>query len=766
MRLFIAEKPSLAQAIANGLGTGKKNDGYIYISSGEDIVTWCFGHILQQLNPDEYDKKYKSWNEEDLPIIPEKWKLKVTPSCKKQFEIVKKLISQADVIVNAGDPDREGQLLVDEVLDFLGNKKPVQRILLNALDDVSVQRALKDLRNNDDFIGMKNSALARSRADWLIGMNFTRAYTLKMRKAGYDSVMRIGRVKTPTMSLVVRRENEIKNFVPHDYFGIRVKWNHSNGEYDSIWQVPDNTEGLDSEKRLLKKDVAENILNKIHGQSGKIIKIEKKNGKSEQRLCYSLSTLQIEAGKKYGLSPQTVLDTMQSLYEKKLTTYPRSDCNYLPAAQYAEADVVLDSLKKIPVLSAIAEKADKSIKSKVWNDKKISAHHALIPTRVTPKFDSLSDIEQKLYVMVATAYIAQFYPPQTFLSTKITTSCDNEIFITNGKVVLEQGWKSLYSKDKNLEDKNDEEERELPPMSEGDNVAFVDGEVQTKTTKPPVRYTPATLLKAMKEIYNYVKDPALKNELKDCLGIGTEATRAGIIQDLQDSNLLSLQTAPDKKGKGKVLIPQESAYALFNVLPDTLTYPDSTAVWENMLDQIKDGKTTLDAFYAKQVAYINDAMKEASNVVVDTPKDLPTCPQCGNVLTRRKGSSGYFWGCSGFPNCKFTAPDKKGKPDFAAAEERKAMASREAVCPKCGKKLRQFNGKTGKFWSCEDRENCNAFFADYNNQPVIVKCPKCGKGFMSRWASKKKKGEYYWSCSERCGHFMDDKNGKPVERKK
>ena len=324
MRLFIAEKPSLGQALAQGLGSGKKEAGYISLNGGEDIVTWCFGHILEQLNPDEYDEKYKRWRMEDLPIVPEVWKLRVKPDAAKQFKVVKELAAKADSIVNAGDPDREGQLLVDEVLEYIGNKKLVQRILLNALDEKSVKEALRDLRDNRDFQGLKNSALGRSRADWLVGMNLSRAYSIRAQQAGYDGSISVGRVMTPTMALVVRREEEIKNFHPVKYFTVEALFHHEMGNIPAVWQIPEDTEGLDGEGRLIDRSVADTLFEKLQdapkGTRGKILSVEEKKQQEGQRLPYSLSALQIEAGKRYGYSPQTVLDAMQSLYEKKLTT--------------------------------------------------------------------------------------------------------------------------------------------------------------------------------------------------------------------------------------------------------------------------------------------------------------------------------------------------------------------------------------------------------------------------------------------------------------
>ena len=274
MKLFIAEKPSLAQAIAAGIGVGKKNDGYISLNGGNKIVTWCYGHILEQLNPSEYAEKYQKWRMEDLPIIPNQWKLKVKSDAAKQFKIVRDLIEKATTIVNAGDPDREGQLLIDEVLEYVGNKKPVQRILLNALDEKSVKQSLHDLRDNREFQGLKNAALGRSRADWLIGMNLSRAYTIRARQAGYESVS-VGRVMTPTMALVVRREEEIVKFKPVTHYTVRAIFKNDFGEIPTMWQMSDKIHNLDSEGRLLNEKVAEEFLAKLNfliGTQGKITK--------------------------------------------------------------------------------------------------------------------------------------------------------------------------------------------------------------------------------------------------------------------------------------------------------------------------------------------------------------------------------------------------------------------------------------------------------------------------------------------------------------
>ena len=418
-RLFIAEKPSLGRAIAQGLGKCTPGNGCIY--AGGDVVTWCFGHILEQCSPEEYDEKYRAWRIEDLPILPTQWKMKVKKGAEKQYKVIRALVKDADEIVNAGDPDREGQLLVDEVLNELGvlRTKPIRRILLNALDEKSVAEALRNLRPNEEFVGLRNSALARSRADWLIGMNLSRIYTIRARAAGYPNTVSVGRVQTPTMGLVVRREIEIRQFRPVTFFTPRISWQHANGTFLTKWKTRE-MDGVDAEGHIIDRDVADRILLEGKNSAASVAHVEQKKGTSAQRLPYSLSALQIEAGKKFGYSPQDVLDTQQSLYEKKYTSYPRSDCDYLPENQLADKETILKNLASLGApFSSFAENADHSIVSRAWNDKKISAHHAIIPTTVCPNYAELSEMERNLYDLVARAYIAQFYPQQEFLTTKI-----------------------------------------------------------------------------------------------------------------------------------------------------------------------------------------------------------------------------------------------------------------------------------------------------------------------------------------------------------
>ena len=619
MRLFIAEKPSLAQAIAHGLGHMSKRNGYI--ECGNDIVTWCFGHILQQYDPEDYDKNLHAWRLEDLPIIPEHWKNKVSSSAKEQYEVIKSLVAKADCIVNAGDPDREGQLLVDEVLNQLGvlNQKPIQRILLNALDEKSVKTALADIRDNRDFVGLRTA-------------------------------------------LVVRRELEIRNFKPKDYYLLQVDWAHPNGVISTTWKPQEQAEGQDEEGRLIKRDPAEQLAEEIRLEPGVVESVEQKKGQSQPKLPYSLSSLQIDAGKIYGYSPQEVLDTQQSLYEKKLTTYPRSDCDYLPTNQLADVPLVLKSLRALTDdLAQMVKNADPALRSRAWNDKKISAHHAIIPTTITPEWEKLTEKEQNLYILVAKAYLAQFYPPQTFLSTKIQIRCAGESFHASGKVILDDGWKQLYHGSLEEKEGDDHPETKLPAVKQGDAVSFQESRIQTRTTKPPARYNASTLLKAMKEIGKYVKDASLKATLKDCSGIGTEATRAGIIETIQKRGFVSVT-------RQKNLIPTEKGYLLLRILSDSITYPDITARWEQSLDAISRKEMRLQDFFQEQSRFVQQLLEEAKSCEIPPPKDVVRCPKCSNPMMRRwttkNGKKSYFWGCSKYPECKTTLPDRNGKPVF------------------------------------------------------------------------------------------------------
>ncbi|MBQ3442695.1 MAG: DNA topoisomerase III [Selenomonadaceae bacterium] len=659
MRLYIAEKPSMARELAACLKNPHNGNGYIKTSGG--IVTWLVGHVLQQAEPDAYDPKYKIWRLEDLPIVPKQWKLEITPSTVKQFGIVKDLIAKADEIIHAGDPDREGQLLVDEVLDFVGNKKPVKRILLNALDETSILRANADLRDNAEFFNLKQSALARSRADWLIGMNLSRAYTLAARRLGHDGlVLPIGRVKTPTLALVVRREREITNFKPVDFFNIRLMFAHANGDFVAQFKPSKKMLDLpafDSEGRLIDKKFAEELVKKFSTAplDGKIASYKTTEKKEGQPLPFSLSSLQVAAGKAFGYTPQQVLEAAQSLYEKKFTTYPRSDCEYLPTSQFRDAQRILRNLSRLnnDSMKNLFAHANAAIKSRAWNDKKISAHHAIIPTQ-KPLNVQLPAVELNVYNLIAKNYAVQFYPLHVYDETIVEVKYKGEKFTARGKVVKQAGWREFYVAPKVKAD--DETEALLPQMKTGDDVKQKKSALKQSTTKPPLRFTSSSLVQGMKDIHKYVKNPDAKKQLKDVYGIGTEATRATIIDDLIQREFLRVVK--------KTLYPTEKAYLLIDALPDEMTYPDETAIWEDKLHSMSEGDGTLEDFLAGQVAFTSKLCAEATKAKFAVAESAFQCPKCGAALIKRKGKNGDFWGCTAYPKCRTTFDDKAGKPDF------------------------------------------------------------------------------------------------------
>lgn len=776
MRLFIAEKPSMGREISKCLpeqSNIQRRDGYII--QGDDVVTWAFGHVLEQAEPGDYDEKYKRWNAADLPIVPQEWKLLVTKSSEKQFHTIKNLISKADIIVNAGDPDREGQLLIDEILTYVNNIKPVQRILLNALDEKSVKAALGNLRDNKEFFNLKQSALARSRADWLIGMNLSRAYTIAQQKRGNRVTLPIGRVKTPTLALVVRRERELKSFKPVDYFTLKVLYSHKEGDFWATWQPRDEQKGLDSDGRLLDRTIADDLVNRLraHGQ-GLVIKASKTKKKEQQRLPLSLSALQVLAGKAFSYDPQTVLDIAQKLYERKLTTYPRSDCDYLPTNQFSDSKVILRNLitcgdKKI---GDWATHSDGRIKSRAWNDKKITAHHAIIPTTVACKVDSLSPAERNIYFLIAQAYIAQFYPEHEYEQTKLTLSQCDEEFVAHGRVVIVSGWKSLYQRSKKVKNissadesidltdtsgaeidkKKDkiEESSDLPPVKKGDSLASKDYAIDKKATKPPTRFTASTLLQAMKEIHKFVKNEDLKKQLKAVSGIGTEATRATIIDELINRNFIKVS------GKKKILQPTQNGYLLVDALPEELLYPDETAVWEERLSNMSEGTDNLDSFLADQVAFLqhlidklnlssdipsnrnmqvtitrtikNNSGLGAANVLAHLSQkelsQLKTCPSCGKgKMVKKSGKFGDFLGCSNYPKCKNTEPLGENVEGGGISKLNNLPVpeeSKQYLCPRCkqGYFVKQkINSRVT--WVCSNRSVCRTQCADVDGKPVI-----------------------------------------------
>lgn len=616
MRLIIAEKPSLGRAIADVLPKPhSRGDGFIRCGNG-DVVSWCIGHLLEQAEPEAYNPAFKQWRLEHLPIIPDQWQLKAKAKTRKQLAALRNLVKEASSIVHAGDPDREGQLLVDQVIDFLGVKgarrESVQRCLINDLNPAAVKRSLDKLRSNKDFIPLATSALARSRADWLYGINMTRAYTLQGRKVGYDGLLSVGRVQTPILGMVVRRDRAIAEFVSKPFFDVLAHLTTQTGEkalFSAKWLPSEACEPyMDEDGRVLSKKLAENVIERITGQTGVVEKVDKKAKAQAAPLPYNLSSLQIDAAKRFGLPAQKVLDICQNLYEKhKLITYPRSDSRYLPNDHWQQADEVLKAISaNVSELSRPVNSANSKLKSKAWNDAKVDAHHAIIPTVKKTNIASLSSDEQKIYGLIARQYLCQFYPKWEYSDTVIQLKIAGGQFISKARLTIKPGWKVLFERKGNQPKPKDDEEFpsvQLPELRVGEGVTCNNGELLEKQTQPPKYFTDASLLAAMTGIARFVTDPAIKKVLKDTDGLGTEATRAGIIELLFKRNFLVR--------KGKQIHSTPAAKGLVDALPNTATTPDMTAQWELALNAISMREAQYSGFMQPLVGTLQTLIAES-----------------------------------------------------------------------------------------------------------------------------------------------------------
>lgn len=714
MNLFICEKATEAEAVAHGLGNNPiKKDGYWEI--GDNWVAWLYGHILKLYMPPEYDDKYKKFCHENLPIIPVVWKKKVgdLKVYRSALETVRKLLPKSDVVINAGDADREGQLLVDEVLEYVGYSGPCKRAKFDALDPASIQRALQKIEDNNapNNRNMYQAGLARQRLDWLIGMNASMKFSLDAQ-----AKLGIGRVKVPTIALVVRRNRQIDNFVSVKHYGLEAYFRTQTAlPFKTVWKMKDDQEGLDENNRLIDVTVARALQQKLEGKSGTVLEVKTKQEHQAAPLPFSLSRLQRTAGPKLGLTPAQVLDLAQKLYEKKLTSYPRAGCTYLPESQFGDAPMIIENLKVAgnERLLALAARACPDLKSIAFNDQKIEAHHAIIPTMTKFDITTLPADEQKLYIMIAERYLLQFYPEYVYDKTTVTINCCDETFIGIGRNVIEYGWKAASASEDTPSEQSDEESEnqgKLPALSEGDNLLVSKVNIPEKNTAPPARFVQDTLLGAMVDAYKYVKDPSLKSILKETDGLGTEATRGSIIEQLFKSGMLEERT----KNKKKEIYASAAAEELIDFLPEELTYPDKSALMELELKQIASGEISLQDYMEKQHRYVHELIKLEANFINKGSVSFE-CPLCkeGKLFKRKSkdknGKERVFWGCSRWKEgCKAIFDDHKDAPAIYK-------------CPKCGPGyLRKRSGTYGTFYSCNNYPDCTASYPDAKGKPDLI----------------------------------------------
>ncbi|QNT77589.1 DNA topoisomerase 3 [Entomobacter blattae] len=710
--LYIAEKPSVARVLADELGKEVQKEGYIQCKNNV-LITWCFGHLLEQEEPDAYLPETvpvgrngrKLWRKIDLPIIPTTWKLKPRKDAFKQFKIIRDLLKQVKIVVHAGDPDREGQLLVDEVLEYCRFKGVIKRYWASAQDKASVRKALSHLEDNQDFIGWGHAALARSRADWLIGMNCTRAYTLSARDQGVNQLLVAGRVQTPTLSLVVNRDKEREYFRAKAYYTLAGLFYCPDeaGQVTARWKPRDGQEGCDEEGRLIDKALADRLCKALSGQSGCLTSLTEEDKKQACPKGLSGADIAILASKRWGYTAQQTLDATQSLYEKKLITYPRTDSSFLPQSQFGEAGEVLECVGKNNPDEVLWKEANPALKSRIWNDQKVTAHHAIIPTRHKGSMPALKPEERNIYRAICQNYVAQFFPDHLYKLKTALFDVEGEQFVATGRTVTQMGWKVLYQGQQN----GDEEEQGKPEGkdkgSEGSEnegavfpVSLREGMVvlcykvtsEAKQTNPPEAFTEGSLIQAMINIQKYVSDIKQKAMLKETDGIGTAATRAAIIEELVRKGYL--------ERKKKTLISTGVGRLVIACLEGVLTEPAITALFERRLKEIQDGKEGEARFLTSIYDLINKEMEKAfsksftesqasvsdrkkagqsqtgKNLSAATNEVSYSCPDCNKPLVKREAKSStkknprYWWGCSGFPSCKAMYFDKDNKPEFVS----------------------------------------------------------------------------------------------------
>lgn len=647
MQLYLCEKPSQGKDIGAILGATQRKQGYL--AGPGVIVTWAVGHLLEQAQPETYGEQYGNpWRESVLPIVPAQWKMTIKKDTADQFAVVRSLLKQVDSVVIATDADREGEVIARELLEYCHFTGTVQRLWLSALDEASIRQALANKLPGEKTAALYHAGMARARADWMTGMNLTRLYTLKAREQGYGEVLSIGRVQTPALALVVNRDREIANFVSKPHWQVQATLHKDGINFPANW-VP-ATNYCDEEKRCIQQNVAQAVV-QLCQQTGSalVLDVGTERKKAPAPLAFDLGALQQDCSRQWGMSANQVLNIAQSLYEThKATTYPRTDCGYLPTSMREEIPQVFNAITRTdPTLSAAVAKLDIGFVSRIWNDKKITAHHGIIPTKQPFDLSKLSADELRVYQLIRQHYLAQFLPLHEVDVTEATFNIGGQLFRTRGKVEIVAGWKALFQHEGSESKENDDDEARLPTLVKEQSCAVASAALKTLQTKPPTHFTDGTLIAAMKNAAAFVSDPQLKKILKENAGLGTEATRAAILETLFKRGYL--------EKKGKFLFSTPIAGELIDALPAALTNPGMTALWEQALDEIAQGQMTLETFMSRQAQWTGHLVEKGKTQVVKfTAPPSPPCPVCGGAMHRRAGKkgSGAFWGCINYPTCQ------------------------------------------------------------------------------------------------------------------
>lgn len=669
--LVLAEKPSVGRDIAKVLKCNQNKGSYI--EGNKYVVTWAMGHLVGLLDPEGYDDKYKQWKMETLPMLPKYMKLTVLKKTGKQYNEVKKQLLRKDVsdIVIATDAGREGELVARWILEKSGVKKPLKRLWISSQTNKAILDGFNNLKDAKEYDNLYKAAVCRAEADWLVGLNVTRALTCK-----YNAQLSAGRVQSPTLAMIVNREEEIKNFKPVDYFNIKSVGKGINFSYVNDKNNPN----------ISKEEIAKTIVNKCKGKEGTIVDINKKTKKKYSPNLYDLTELQRDANKIYGYSAKQTLNIMQRLYENhKVLTYPRTDSKYITT------DIVatLKNRLKAVAFGEYRQFAENLIKSEIKanisfvDNSKVSDHHAIIPTEEKGNLVNLSSEEKHIYDLVIKRFLSVMMKPYEYEQTSITMRIDNEMFVAKGNIPKQKGWKILYDK---IKTEDDEDNQNLPEINKDEIIKITNISYIKKQTTPPGRFNEATLLSAMENPHKYInvnKDAA--KTLNETGGLGTVATRADIIEKLFNSFVI--------EKKGKDIYPTSKGKQLIDLLPKDLKSPLLTAKWEKQLDDIAKGK-------ANNKKYIDDMKKYATALVEDVKNDNARfhhdnitgkkCPNCGKYLLEVKGKNGRMLVCQ----------------DRECGYRENLARLTNARCPECHKKLELRGQGEGKIYVCTG-ETCN-----------------------------------------------------------
>jgi DNA topoisomerase-3 len=651
--LIVAEKPSVARDIANALPGPFQSPSDAYLESDDYVVTFAVGHLVELKDPEAYDERFKKWRMDDLPIVPEKFELQPRDAkSKKQLTAIHKLMKREDVdrIVNACDAGREGELIFSYIYELAGVDKPVDRLWISSMTKAAIRDGFEKLRPADEMKNLDAAARSRSEADWLVGMNATRAATLRGR-AWVGGVVSLGRVQTPTLAMIVKREREIQAFVSEPYWLVHATFDP---RYAGLWfeTVERNGDKIDETRIFKDPERAPAIAEKVKGKNGVVESVERKEQKEIAPLLYDLTSLQRDANRRFGFSARRTLQAAQSLYEnKKAITYPRTNSRYLsgdlvpqikptaatllPIRDYAQAARFVVELKELPL-------------GRVVNDAKVSDHHAIIPTDIEHEIESFSPDERRVFDLVAKRFLAVFHPPARFQRTTVVTLVEDERFRTRGKITLEPGWRGVYgleSEEEKIANQSEEGEgegNEIPALEQGQTVRCVDAEVEAKETKPPPRYTEATLLSAMETAGKLIDDEELREAMKDS-GLGTPATRAETIEVLIRREYI--------ERVGRDLQPTPKGLQVIAMLEEhKLTSPELTGDWEHQLSEIERGQADRQKFIEAIAGFTDEIVKQIA--ALDKEKlrpvrvELGLCPRCGAETGEIIKENSRAYGCT------------------------------------------------------------------------------------------------------------------------